>query len=403
MEFTPLPSEMPESPGSDVSDEASESTPDISAGDSSTAEPERLNLNNEGAVDSLFTRLAADSSFVAVDTDNNSSVDAVQWDVDGDGTDDALVTKTDDGYVISDPSGMLAPHAVSRDQLMGLAPGIVAALDGGSTAESAPEETRGTSDPVSEDSGWRIEEGVLIGDPVGDSRYWFQQAQNGFCLPASIAQIVSEYTGVIYQDEIAFVDIANEIGAFVVGYDGVPGIPFEKGVEILNRAGVPAEHRFGDLESLAAGLAGGYNIIVAVDSGEIWTGEATEDKVPDHAVVVTGIDPERGTMLLSDPGSPDGNLSEIPIEVFMDSWADSQNAMIVCDEVPENTPASRGSDLTGEAVSDPLGRLSENLAAAARPTDGAEHQSWEETTSWAVRAPWMLLPVTLPATSVNAL
>lgn len=123
MEFTPLPSEMPESPGSDVSDEASESTPEISAGDSSTAEPERLNLNNEGAVDSLFTRLAADSSFVAVDTDNNSSVDAVQWDVDGDGTDDALVTKTDDGYVISDPSGMLAPHAVSRDQLMGLAPG----------------------------------------------------------------------------------------------------------------------------------------------------------------------------------------------------------------------------------------------------------------------------------------
>lgn len=71
----------------------------------------------------------------------------------------------------------------------------------------------------------------------------------------------------------------------------------------------------------------------------------------------------------------------------MDSWADSQNAMIVCDEVPENTPASRGSDLTGEAVSDPLGRLSENLAAAARPTDGAEHQCWEETTSWAVRAP----------------
>lgn len=132
---------------------------------------------------------------------------------------------------------MLAPHAVSRDQLMGLSPGIVAALDGGSTAESAPEETRGTSDPVSEDSGGRIEEGVLIGDPVGDSRYWFQQAQNGFCLPASIAQIVSEYTGVIYQDEFAFVDIANEIGAFVVGYDGVPGTPFEKGVEILNRAG----------------------------------------------------------------------------------------------------------------------------------------------------------------------
>lgn len=199
MEYTPAPSEMPESPGPDDSAEAPESTPDITADESSTAEPERLNLNNEGAVDSLCTRLAAD------------------------------------------------------------------------------------------------------------------------------------------------------------------------------------------------------------DSGEIWTGEAAEDNLPDHAVVVTGIDPERGTMLLSDPGSPDRNLSEIPIEVFMDSWADSQNAMIVCDEVPETTPASGGSDLTGEAISDPLGSSPENLAAAARPTDGAEHQSWEETTSWAVRAPWMLLPVTLPATTVNTL
>lgn len=67
MEFTPLPSEMPESPGSDVSDEASESTPDISAGDSS-AETERLNLNNEGAVDSHFTRLAAPLSWPLIRT-----------------------------------------------------------------------------------------------------------------------------------------------------------------------------------------------------------------------------------------------------------------------------------------------------------------------------------------------
>ena len=48
-------------------------------------------------------------------------------------------------------------------------------------------------------------------------------------------------------------------------------------------------------------------------------------------VVVAGIDTERGVVLLSDPGSPDGNLEEVPIDVFMDAWADSDNSMIVAE------------------------------------------------------------------------
>lgn len=305
-----------------ISDAAGE-TPESPEPHNSAAESERLNSNNNGDESSVYR------------------------DPSGEGAEDVPLGKTE----------------------------IVTGPGTGPSIETPPEEIQGTADVVPGDTAWSIQEGMLIGDPVGDSRYWFQQAQNGFCLPASIAQIVSEYTGVIFENEMAFVDIANQIGAFTVGYDGIPGIPFEKGVEILNKAGVPAEYGFGDLQTLATGLDSGYNIIVFVDSGEIWTGEAAEDNLPDHAVVITGIDADRGTVLLSDPGSPDGNLSELPIDTFMNSWADSQNAMIICDKVPES------------------GQLDPSFP----------QQPLEETSSRAVHSPWMLLPVTLSAAKLNPL
>jgi hypothetical protein len=298
---------------------------------------------------------------------------------------------------------------ISRDELESTVPELVAALDLTFPTDGMPEET--VSDPSVDGTGptldgdaWTVEEGRLIGEPLEDSQYWFQQAQNGFCLPASIAQIVSEYTGVIYEDEMAFVEIANEIGAFVVGEDGIPGIPFEKGVEILNEAGVPAQYQFGDLESLASDLEAGYNVILFIDSGEIWTGEASEDNVPDHAVVVTGIDTERGTILLSDPGSPGGDLSEVPIDLFMNAWADSENAMIVCDKVPGgdlNTEEAMFPGSGDPVPSDapvPQGALG-NTAGASFDGSGAltEGPSFDATTAWAVQHPWILLPVAILA------
>ncbi len=53
---------------------------------------------------------------------------------------------------------------------------------------------------------------TVWGDPAEESQYWFNQAETGFCVPASVAQIVSEFTGVKYADESAFVKKAIDMG-----------------------------------------------------------------------------------------------------------------------------------------------------------------------------------------------
>ena len=68
-----------------------------------------------------------------------------------------------------------------------------------------------------------VSDGQLVGDPTGDSEHWFEQAVNGFCVPASVAQIVSEYTGEHHADEQHFIERANELKVFEVGSNGVPG------------------------------------------------------------------------------------------------------------------------------------------------------------------------------------
>lgn len=375
-----------------------------------SAEPQLLDVNGDGITDSIYVRIDAAVSFVVVDADDDAEADTAYIDINADGAADVVVSESEGGYelsLVSDPTDM---QWVSREELTTLVPELVAALDHTFPTDAPQGDTEETvSDPSLDGDTWTIEEGRLIGDPLGDSQYWFQQAQNGFCLPASIAQIVSEYTGVTYEDEMAFVEIANEIGAFVVSEDGIPGIPFEKGVEILNQAGVPAQYQFGDLESLASDLEAGYNVILFIDSGELWTGEATEDNMPDHAVVVTGIDTERGTVLLSDPGAPWGDLSEVPIDLFMNAWADSENAMIVCDKAPDevlNTEEPVLTESPDEGTTDvliPEGSVGSIAGASFDGSgDAAGGSPLESTTAWAVQHPWILLPVAIIAARLIA-
>lgn len=250
-----------------------------------------------------------------------------------------------------------------------------------------------------------VVDGQLIGDPQGASEHWFEQAANGFCLPSSLAQIISEYTGVHYGDEQTFVDWANEDRLFQVSPDGVPGIAFQDGVQLLEKAGVPATLGFGDLNSLAEDLAEGRGIVLFVDSGEIWEegGEAAEDNAPDHAVVLSGIDTARGVVFLSDPGSPDGNMEEVSIETFNNAWADSQNAMIVCDQPdpdvlavspadPDVAPADGTNVEQAPVEQAPVEQAPvEQAPVEQAPVDGALEYAFRCATGW-VMLPICLLP-----------
>ncbi|GGN84988.1 hypothetical protein GCM10010112_64840 [Actinoplanes lobatus] len=218
-------------------------------------------------------------------------------------------------------------------------------------------------------AGWVVD-GSLVGDPDGDAEHWFEQSANGYCVPASIAQIVSEYTGVHHADESAFVARANELHLFEVGADGVPGMGIEGAHALLEDAGVPAEIQIGiGVEALAGYLAEGRRVMLAVDGDEIWY--AREDEAgADHAVVLTGIDVDRGVAILSDPGTGDGNRMEVPLDVLADAWADSGNAALVCDVPPVQVPGAEPAPLPAS------GRL-------------------PDVVSWLVERPYVVLPVLL--------
>lgn len=85
-------------------------------------------------------------------------------------------------------------------------------------------------------------------------------------------------------------------------------------------------------------LEKGHPVIVGVDSGELWNpgvNEKFEDifsgQMPDHALIVSGLefndDFSSGTINIIDPGCGD-YCKEYDLDVFQDSWKDSENFMI---------------------------------------------------------------------------
>lgn len=428
------------------SDDAADPSPVIT-GDETTAtfERELIDSDGNGVFDALFVTSGTGAHLVVMDLDADASADGLVVDANGDGVADVWIVKDGDGFRIEvdrDGDGVSDDsETVTRDQLLSVAPDFVELLDtrfdgapvdgsvdGGLPVDGAPDEGMpvdgapdgGVPVDVAPDGGLPVDgapdgelvvDGQLIGDPEGASEHWFQQAQNGFCLPASIAQIVSEYTGVHYEDEAQFVELANEHGAFSVGMDGVPGIEFAKGAELMQAAGVPARYEFGDMESLATDLSEGRGVIVFVDSGEYWTGESTEDNAPDHAVVVTAIDLERQTVTLSDPGAPGGDQEELPLGLFENAWADSNNAMIVCDEpAPEHAAPVDGMPVEGAPVEGapvdgapvdtgledvspaPLGPDGQPIDGRPDPVTGLDDLGSEAVSESIHKNGWVLLP-----------
>ncbi|MCQ4127584.1 C39 family peptidase [Rhodococcus erythropolis] len=188
------------------------------------------------------------------------------------------------------------------------------------------------------------------GTPTAWTADWFYQEVDGYCGPSSVAQIVSEYTGLDISDPQQLVDRALELGLFPNG-DPSQGMT-SKSMEILMEdQGVPCHLETSSISDLEEKLSDGYGVVTMVDSGEIWyPGEETvEDNTPDHALVVAGIDTERGVVILSDPGHPDGNQLEVPIDTFEDAWSDSGNEMLVAD-VPDADLADSTVDPTVAAL-----------------------------------------------------
>ena len=89
-------------------------------------------------------------------------------------------------------------------------------------------------------------------------------------------------------------------------------------------------------------LAQGHQVMVAIDSGELWTPSFWEKikdllfgNTPNHALIVTGVDatePDALQVILSDPGT--GKVMRYPYEQFADAWSDSSFTMLATNDSP---------------------------------------------------------------------
>jgi hypothetical protein len=378
-----------------------------------------IDLDGDGVADGYGGTLPEIGAFEVLDQDADGSADTLLIDLDADGSADMSVIRSGDTFEVSvdlDADGYTdetltltaEEFAAQFPVLTGFFPDL-AMPDGDATdgVDVPPEGDVPSGDPTVD------EDGRIVGDPWAASEFWFEQSFNGSCLPASVAQIYEAYTGEDVTD-LDFVSLVNESGGWVVGPDGAPGLMPESAVQLLDTVGIPAELVYSDVSGLVEALDAGQAVMVAVDSGEYWTGESVEDDAPDHAVVVTGIDVESGIVYLSDTGTPDGNMLEVPLDVFEDAWADSDNLMVVCEQSAEEFQAAEevdgqtvpAVDIESDADAAPAVDVDvdvDDASTSGTPIDLDDvldlpaTTPMEAVTDFVTSRPWILLPVAIGA------
>ena len=353
--------------------------------------------DGDGRVDTEYWEYPDGTWQQLVDTNADTRPDVLAIDTDGDDTANIIVAPNGDGaYVVlrdMDGDGSFETEdTMDRAELESRLPGAAALLDT-QYVDVAPD-----GPPVAPD----VDDSEVAGSPTEASQYWFNQAENGNCVPSSVAMIVSQYTGDALLSEQEFLDMAHDMGLLVYDETGGYGITDAGALALLEAAGIPAELETGDMGSLEQALEDGKGVMLFIDSGEIWYGESSEDNASDHAVVVTGIDEEAGVVYLSDPGNPNGNIETVPIAVFEDAWADSGYSMVVCDE-----PAPGfGDDAEGGTADEDAAPMDADVAPAdadadadGAPAGDAARSSGaggEVVANTVTAGPWILLPVVLP-------
>jgi hypothetical protein len=175
-----------------------------------------------------------------------------------------------------------------------------------------------------------------IGNPNEYEHYWFYQGKDGYCAPSSVTQVIEAQSDHTLNGYTAVVSEAHKLG---IPFDGT-GMTLPQAQELLTAFGVPShldqpastDQAF---EELGQYLEQGRSVILSVNADPIWygteTSSANPDGGPDHALVVTAINAQTGEVTLSDPGTPDGNEEQVPLDTFKDAWEASGYTMIVSD------------------------------------------------------------------------
>lgn len=273
---------------------------------------QRIDTDGDGLFDTLRTDMALD-----VDNDGFADVHSVVIgrDTDGDGVVDWMQTLEDfnnDGIFenVQEFSGLEGLNLWEDD-------------NGGFLDGCAP--AYETFDPD------RADMDRVIGNPEDAMDSWHWQETGSSCAVASQEFVLEQLTGREF-DESDLRELAEEQG----WYSPEGGTPMDDVGNILEHMGLTVERSQGNsIRDLEECLQNGGEVIVAVDSSEIWEGRDDDFFGPgmdaDHAVQVIGIDhsdPGNPMVILNDPGAANGGGAMISLDVFMGAWEDSGCFMV---------------------------------------------------------------------------
>jgi Peptidase_C39 like family len=196
--------------------------------------------------------------------------------------------------------------------------------------------------------------GKMYGDPAAAAKWWHHQ-QYDDCVLMSTADVVGQITG-REPSERAIIKVAQETpsqshpGSIYVKPTNKKNPNSGMGTSVLDiptllaHYGVDAEWTDADdaertgiptgMQELEQLLGAGHKVIISINAEMIWDQpieHKDKDGNPraDHAVVVTGVDTANGVVHLNDSGTPDGRDEQIPMALFVKTWATSHDFMVV--------------------------------------------------------------------------
>ena len=186
--------------------------------------------------------------------------------------------------------------------------------------------------------------GTMYGDPTAAAQWWRHQNYDDCAIMAS-ADVVGQVKGK-EPSEHAIIKVAQSTPStvhagsiYIKPVDGdattgmgtsMPDLP-----ELLKQYGVKAVFSSKEyaaktkvptgIEGLEQLLASGHKVIVALNAEMIWhqpikSKDRNGDPLPDHAVVVTGIDTANNVVHLNDSGIKTGKDEQVPLSLFLKAW-----------------------------------------------------------------------------------
>ena len=182
----------------------------------------------------------------------------------------------------------------------------------------------------------------VIGEPDSGG-VWHQQQTPFTCAVVSQEMILREYG--------LDVNEAHLMGdAMQNGWLNAGGTPFQDMGKLLELHGVPC-HEGQGIDQMISELSQGHKLIVGVDSTDLWYGDSWVVRElhdiftggpADHAIVVQGLRQDDGGgwhVIVNDPGNPNGEGHEYPLDQFTDAWEGS-NCHFTATDIPPHGLAS---------------------------------------------------------------